>query len=317
MNQHYYFHPPSLHQRGQGHTARNHHQQHPRHQSVTRDAIHQTITSGTHIVATAGATYTTLTDDITCSITCNTLTIGIISDADHLRRTLSELTGPASATAHRDPSREQRQPMPANKPLNAHTGTHTRTTHNALNIINTGDPVDRNIVRNALTDGINSSTLVYCITVHHSDISVHHYITVLYCITGGLSVGFSTPWWSLTWPSSASHTLPSPGEGFASQRVGNRVPVPDPIAPGFSQTQGPHRSPHRLRPWLLRQPRRFRTRPPRCQGSGHLPRFRPRLPCRRCGVSPCRQGGRLAGGAWGGCGGIRPPIVESMLQVGC
>ena len=48
--------------------------------------------------------------------------------------------------------------MPEHKPLTAHTRTHTRTTSNALNIINIGDMVNSNIASNALITGINNST---------------------------------------------------------------------------------------------------------------------------------------------------------------
>ena len=62
------------------------------------------ITSGTHTVATTAAIYTTLTDNISRSITCNNLAIGITSDPHHLRRTL---------------------PIRANRIGQRHTGTET------------------------------------------------------------------------------------------------------------------------------------------------------------------------------------------------
>ena len=84
--------------------------------------MHQSITCGTHTVATDSdtntwcATYVTLTNDITRSITCNTLAISITSDPNTQYITYSAPspseppTGPASTAAHQAPSQEQRRP---------------------------------------------------------------------------------------------------------------------------------------------------------------------------------------------------------------
>ena len=78
--------------------AQNYHQQHTHHQIIARDAIHQSITCGTiiiHITSetnTRCATYTTLTNDITLSITSNTLTVGITRDGNTCCITCSTLT---------------------------------------------------------------------------------------------------------------------------------------------------------------------------------------------------------------------------------
>ena len=123
--------------------------------------------------------------------------------------------------------------------------------------------------------------------------------------------GSSSPWWSLRWPSSAPCTPPSPGGRLCPPGNRGRVPVPDPIVHGLSGTRGPHSSPRRLPPWLLRQPRRFRAGP-RGAGAAAI-RARPTCGSRAveagsCGASPCRRGGgKLAGGLGGVGGGSGPP----------
>ena len=85
--------------------TRNHQQQHPHHQSIAQEAIHNTITSGTH---TTGATDTTLTDDITRGIACNTLINGITSGPHHL---LHKLAVRANGTSQR-PTGNKGSPTP-------------------------------------------------------------------------------------------------------------------------------------------------------------------------------------------------------------
>ena len=72
-------------------------------QSIARDAIQRAITSGTHTVGTTTANYTTLTNHITRSITCNTLAIGITRVPRHLRHTRPVR---ANGTGQRNPGTE-------------------------------------------------------------------------------------------------------------------------------------------------------------------------------------------------------------------
>ena len=124
--------------------------------------------------------------------------------------------------------------------------------------------------------------------------------------------GSPTPWRSLRWPSSATHTPRLQGGQLRSPGGRRARPSRRPNRPWPQRNAGPPPLTVLAPPWPLRQPRRFCARPPRSRGGRYPRRFRPWLPCRGGGVLrgvAVYAAGRLAGGL-GGLGGDHVPHVR-------